>query len=149
MAEETLQVACPDCGALNRVPKPRLRDKGRCGACHEPLFPGRPITLTATSLDHHLHESDLPLLVDFGAEWCGPCRVMAPVIAAAASELEPEVRIGTLDTEAETEIATRFAIRSVPTLVLLHHGQELARSSGVMTLSRLIAWAREHASTIS
>ncbi|HXZ00513.1 MAG TPA: thioredoxin TrxC [Stellaceae bacterium] len=141
---DPLTLACPACGTLNRVPRARLADKGRCGQCRTPLFAGHPLTLTSETFARHAESSDLPLLIDFWAEWCGPCRVMAPVIEQAAEALEPVLRVAKLDTEAAPEIARRFAIQSIPTLMLMRHGKEIARTAGAMPLQRLLAWTRQH-----
>jgi thioredoxin 2 len=139
---ELKQIVCPHDGAINRLPAARLDDAPRCGRCHEPLFTGAPLDLTTTTFDRHLTQSQVPLLVDFWAEWCVPCRMMAPAFHTAAARLEPRVRLAKLDTEAEPAIAGRYGIRSIPTLILFANGRELARQSGALSHPDHIArWA--------
>jgi thioredoxin 2 len=135
-------IICPHCTTANRVPPERLRDGGTCGRCGKALFMAQPVVLTAANFDAHASRSDIPLLVDFWAPWCGPCLHMAPAFAAAAGQLEPAIRLGKLDTEAEQALAARFSIRSIPTLALFRKGAEIARTSGAMPTGSIVAWAR-------
>jgi thioredoxin 2 len=139
---DTLHIVCPNCTATNRIPATRLGETPKCGQCHQPLFTGHPVALTASSLQRFIERSDLPVVVDFWAPWCGPCRMMAPEYAAAAPELEPQVRLAKVDTEAEPALGGQFGIRSIPTLVCFRGGREIARRSGAISRAEIVRWVR-------
>jgi thioredoxin 2 len=142
---DTLKVVCPHCHTTNRVARARLGDGAACGQCKAPLLDGHPYELTTASFDRHVGSNDLPLVVDFWAPWCAPCRAMAPAYAEAAARLAPDVRLAKLDTEAAPDLAARFGIRSIPTLVAFRGGREVARQSGAMAAPQLVQWIKAHA----
>ena len=144
---ETLHVACPRCDTLNRLPRSRLGQAAKCGRCGNPLFQGKSLALDARRFAAHAERSDLPLLIDFWAAWCGPCQMMAPVFEQAAAQLEPHVRLAKVDTAAAPDLAARFGIRSIPTLVLIHRGREAGRSAGAMPLPALVGWVKQTLAT--
>jgi len=136
-----VHIVCPHCDSINRVPVERLTERPNCGRCHQALFEVSPVTLTGESFSRHVERSDLPLLVDFWAPWCGPCKMMAPQFQQAARLLEPRVRLAKVDTEAEPQLGARYGIRSIPTLVLFRGGSELARQSGALGAQDIVRWA--------
>ncbi|MCP5446423.1 MAG: thioredoxin TrxC [Chromatiaceae bacterium] len=139
---EILHIVCPHCSSVNRIPQSRLSDQPKCGKCHNPLFLGHPLELTSNNFLTHLNRNDIPLLVDFWAPWCGPCKMMAPAYEQAAAKLEPSVRVAKLNTENEQSIGARFGIRSIPTLALFRGGKELARQAGAMGSADIVRWVQ-------
>jgi thioredoxin 2 len=136
------KVVCPYCGAVNRIPADRLNDNPSCGKCKRDIFASRPVDLTAAGFQSHVVNSEIPVLVDFWAEWCGPCKMMAPEFEKAAVTLEPNVRLAKLNTENEQQVAAQFDIRSIPTMVLFKDGKEVARQSGAMMAGQIEQWVR-------
>lgn len=140
-----LHIVCPHCHTTNRVRVADMRHAPDCGQCHQALFVGQPLALDEASFDKHIGRSHVPVLVDFWAPWCGPCRMMAPAYEQAANLLEPQVRVAKLNTEDAQAIAARFHIRSIPTLALFVGGQEVARQAGAFRTAQDIAdWTRSH-----
>jgi thioredoxin 2 len=137
-----VHVVCPHCHAVNRVPAERLGQAPQCGQCHRPLFDGHPVELDTASFQRHVERSDIPLLVDFWAPWCAPCRMMAPQFVQAAALLEPGVRLAKVNTEAEQVLGARHGIRSIPTLALFRGGREMARQAGAMGAQEIVRWVR-------
>jgi len=138
---DSLHLVCPHCNVVNRAPAQRLAQGPNCGKCHRELFSAHPVELSAAAFAAHIERNDIPVLVDFWAPWCGPCKTMAPQFVQAAGTLEPRARLAKVDTEAEPALGARYAIRSIPTLVLFKGGREIARQAGAMSSQNIVHWA--------
>jgi thioredoxin 2 len=138
---DPLHIVCPHCDAVNRIGQERLRDKPVCGKCARALFMAEPLDVDSARFTKHLERNDIPVLVDFWAVWCSPCKTMAPAYLQAARQLEPNLRLLKVDIENAPDLAQRFNIRSIPTLVLFRNGREVTRQGGAMDTGRIVSWA--------
>lgn len=142
---DSTHIACSACGASNRVPTEKLAQQPKCGKCGEALFAGHPVEINDANFAALVSGTDLPVVVDCWATWCGPCQRFAPIFSEAAEKLEPRFRLAKLDTDANQQTAARLGIRSIPTLILFKGGKETARISGAMPLGPFMEWVKQHA----
>ncbi|GJL82241.1 MAG: thiol reductase thioredoxin [marine bacterium B5-7] len=141
---DNYHVVCPACAAVNRLPNDSDTASAKCGKCHKILFNGTPVALDDARFNKFIERNDLPVVVDFWAKWCGPCKMMSPVFAETAQEMEPALRFAKVDTEQAQRVATRYNIRSIPTIILFSKGREIARQAGAMGRDQLKAWIRQN-----
>lgn len=141
---DAVHVVCRSCGQINRIPEARLVDGPKCGGCKQGLFPRKPVELTAQNFTRFISKSDLPIVVDFWAPWCGPCKMMAPVFEQVAGEVSPQVILAKVNTEAEQALAAQFGIRSIPTLAVFKGGKETTRMAGAMDAANLKNWIAQN-----
>jgi thioredoxin 2 len=138
-------LVCPHCSGINRVPSERIAENPRCGKCHKSILDGIPANLSSQNFERFISKNDLPVVIDFWAAWCGPCKMMAPVFSQAASKMATQIRFAKVDTEQAHDIAGRYNIRSIPTMIMFKNGQEIDRVSGALDQAALTRWLASYA----
>jgi len=141
---ETKHIVCPSCNVTNRIPVAKMAASPSCGKCHKSLFNAHPVVLNSGNFQKHINRNDIPVVVDFWAPWCGPCKMMAPAFEQASAELSPQVRLAKLNTEDEQTIGANLNIRSIPTLVIFKNGREVARQAGAMSAADIKSWVANY-----
>lgn len=149
VTRNSVHIVCPHCASVNRIGAGQPAAAGKCGVCHKALFTGHPLPVTTEVFDQHIGRNDIPVVVDFWAAWCGPCKMMAPIFERVTAEEEPAMRFLKVDTDRETELAARYGIRSIPTLMVFRNGKPVAHRAGAVDATTLRTWLRQQTAAVA